>query len=243
LHAPISHEALYEIALTFNSDRDLEVMLRRALAAFIQKLGAQAGAVFRVASVPAHPPELSRVVAIASEPHEEDLETACAHLASEGSLPAEVPGIGGQVCLAAIPGFGALCLIEGDTPLSTSLMVALEPLLSALGQASQTCDYMRQEERRGGAPLVANMHDARARELAGRTRQLDNALQRARDVSRLKEELLASMSHELRTPLNAVLGLSEALQEELYGPLNAQQAESSRSSRPAAGSSSQRSPT
>jgi signal transduction histidine kinase len=70
------------------------------------------------------------------------------------------------------------------------------------------------------------MHDARARELAGRTRQLDNALQRARDVSRLKEELLASMSHELRTPLNAVLGLSEALQEEVYGPLNAQQTES-----------------
>jgi PAS domain S-box-containing protein len=37
---------------------------------------------------------------------------------------------------------------------------------------------------------------------------------------RLKDEFLASMSHELRTPLNAILGLSEALQEQLYGPLN-----------------------
>jgi CheY-like chemotaxis protein len=39
----------------------------------------------------------------------------------------------------------------------------------------------------------------------------------------LKDEFLASMSHELRTPLNAVLGLSEALQEEVYGPLNDRQ--------------------
>ena len=34
------------------------------------------------------------------------------------------------------------------------------------------------------------------------------------------------MSHELRTPLNAVLGLGQALQEEVYGPLNDQQMKS-----------------
>jgi anti-sigma regulatory factor (Ser/Thr protein kinase)/2-hydroxychromene-2-carboxylate isomerase len=51
-------------------------------------------------------------------------------------------------------------------------------------------------------------------------------LGREREVSRLKEEFLASMSHELRTPLNAVLGLSEALQEEVYGPLTQKQGES-----------------
>jgi PAS domain S-box-containing protein len=42
-------------------------------------------------------------------------------------------------------------------------------------------------------------------------------------AARLKDEFLASMSHELRTPLNAVLGLSEALQEEVYGPLTERQ--------------------
>ena len=31
------------------------------------------------------------------------------------------------------------------------------------------------------------------------------------------------MSHELRTPLNAILGMSEALQEELFGALNSRQ--------------------
>ena len=42
-------------------------------------------------------------------------------------------------------------------------------------------------------------------------------------ATRLKDEFLASMSHELRTPLNAILGLSEALQEEVYGPLTDRQ--------------------
>lgn len=38
-----------------------------------------------------------------------------------------------------------------------------------------------------------------------------------------KSEFLANMSHELRTPLSAILALSEALMEEVRGPLNARQ--------------------
>lgn len=45
-------------------------------------------------------------------------------------------------------------------------------------------------------------------------------------ATRLKDEFLASMSHELRTPLNAILGLSEALQEEVYGSLTEKQRKS-----------------
>ncbi|NTU78400.1 MAG: response regulator [Chloroflexales bacterium] len=40
---------------------------------------------------------------------------------------------------------------------------------------------------------------------------------------RLKDEFLAMMSHELRTPLNIILGVTEALSEELYGPIVARQ--------------------
>ena len=45
-------------------------------------------------------------------------------------------------------------------------------------------------------------------------------------ATRLKDEFLANMSHELRTPLNAILGLSECLQEEIFGPLNDNQKKS-----------------
>jgi PAS domain S-box-containing protein len=42
-------------------------------------------------------------------------------------------------------------------------------------------------------------------------------------VAKMKDEFLANMSHELRTPLNTILGLSEALQEQVYGPLGERQ--------------------
>jgi signal transduction histidine kinase len=38
-------------------------------------------------------------------------------------------------------------------------------------------------------------------------------------ANRVRGEFLANMSHELRTPLNAVLGFSEILEKELFGPL------------------------
>jgi signal transduction histidine kinase len=42
-------------------------------------------------------------------------------------------------------------------------------------------------------------------------------------ATRLKDEFLANMSHELRTPLNAILGMTEGLQDEIFGNINAQQ--------------------
>jgi PAS domain S-box-containing protein len=42
-------------------------------------------------------------------------------------------------------------------------------------------------------------------------------------ATRLKDDFLANMSHELRTPLNAILGMSEGLQEQVFGVLNERQ--------------------
>ncbi|MEI6260172.1 MAG: histidine kinase dimerization/phospho-acceptor domain-containing protein [Deltaproteobacteria bacterium] len=44
-------------------------------------------------------------------------------------------------------------------------------------------------------------------------------------ASQAKSNFLASMSHELRTPMNAILGFSEVLLEEYFGPLNDKQRE------------------
>jgi signal transduction histidine kinase len=44
-------------------------------------------------------------------------------------------------------------------------------------------------------------------------------------AGRHKTEFLANMSHELRTPLNVIIGFSEVLDSQTFGPLNAKQAE------------------
>jgi signal transduction histidine kinase len=62
-----------------------------------------------------------------------------------------------------------------------------------------------------------------ARRVDERTADLSAANAELARTAMLKDEFSASMSHELRTPLNAILGLSEALQEEVYGPLNDRQ--------------------
>ena len=55
----------------------------------------------------------------------------------------------------------------------------------------------------------------------------EEALLRAKEEAersnKFKDQFLSTMSHELRTPLNAVLGFSELLSEERYGPLNERQ--------------------
>ncbi|MBL0124885.1 MAG: sensor histidine kinase [Betaproteobacteria bacterium] len=54
--------------------------------------------------------------------------------------------------------------------------------------------------------------------VAEKTAQLELA-------NRHKSEFLANMSHELRTPLNAVIGFSEVLKEQYFGPMNDKQQE------------------
>ncbi|MCK4514888.1 MAG: response regulator, partial [Spirochaetaceae bacterium] len=62
-----------------------------------------------------------------------------------------------------------------------------------------------------------------ARRVEERTAELSRANAELARASRQKDEFLAGMSNELRTPLTAILGMSEALQEEVFGSLHDQQ--------------------
>jgi signal transduction histidine kinase len=52
---------------------------------------------------------------------------------------------------------------------------------------------------------------------------LERQYTEALEARRVKDEFLANISHELRTPLTAVMGYVSLLQEEIAGPVNAEQ--------------------
>ena len=49
--------------------------------------------------------------------------------------------------------------------------------------------------------------------------ELINARQQAESASTAKSEFLAKISHEIRTPLNAIIGFSEVMMDERFGPV------------------------
>ncbi len=69
------------------------------------------------------------------------------------------------------------------------------------------------EERWSGA-LVE-----RESRLSRQAVELAAARDEAERANRVRGQFLANMSHELRTPLNAVLGFSEIMEREIFGPL------------------------
>jgi PAS domain S-box-containing protein len=68
---------------------------------------------------------------------------------------------------------------------------------------------------------VVVLHDITLQKRAEET--LVRAKEEAELSTKFKDQFLSTMSHELRTPLNAVLGFSDLLADERYGPLNDRQ--------------------
>jgi PAS domain S-box-containing protein len=120
----------------------------------------------------------------------------------------------------------ALNKIEGE--FSADDQRLLEALASTAATAIENARLHKEVQRELSERVRAEeaLREERAslaRRVAERTAELSAANAELARAARLKDEFLASMSHELRTPLNAILGLSEALQEEVYGDLNEKQ--------------------
>jgi PAS domain S-box-containing protein len=85
-------------------------------------------------------------------------------------------------------------------------------------------------ERRHAEEALREAHASLASERAllaervqERTAELHAANEELARIAKAKDLFLASMSHELRTPLTSILGISETLADQLYGPLSEQQ--------------------
>jgi PAS domain S-box-containing protein len=90
-----------------------------------------------------------------------------------------------------------------------------------------TTFYDRDRRLQGVFAAARDVSDRRRldRELREKNVELESARIVAEQTSLTKSEFLANMSHELRTPLNSVIGFSEVLQDQMFGPINEKQQE------------------
>ena len=101
-------------------------------------------------------------------------------------------------------------------------VAAIAVLIVALGLVGSLVDmHLSSREKAEADRLRAHIQDLEATKerLEQTSESLYMALDAAAAANRSKSAFLAAMSHELRTPLNAVIGFSEMLQAESFGPL------------------------
>jgi PAS domain S-box-containing protein len=102
-------------------------------------------------------------------------------------------------------GTGASVLDAGYEAIGRVQQGGLVPLYITMGRIE------------GGEKLCALLRDATVWKRTAE--ELINARQAAEKASIAKSEFLAKISHEIRTPLNAIIGFSEVMVDERFGPI------------------------
>jgi signal transduction histidine kinase len=109
-----------------------------------------------------------------------------------------------------------------DPPLLAISVAAVAALIVALGLIGALVDHhlasRASKEAERLRVYVAEL-EATKHQLEQASHNLHQALNEAAAANKAKSDFMAAMSHELRTPLNAVIGFSEMLGGEIYGPL------------------------
>jgi len=122
-----------------------------------------------------------------------------------------VPEAGHRIPGAVMAPFALAAVVAAGAALIVTLALVLALVdhyleARAHGEAQRMRDH------------IAELEDTQ-RALKKASNDLTVALGKAAEASKAKSEFLASMSHELRTPLNAVIGFSDTMLLEIFGPL------------------------
>jgi signal transduction histidine kinase len=157
-----------------------------------------------------------------------EVKAALDQLPLDAPVPlAEVARTGEPLFLASVddlrryPDWGAAMIRAGSGAAAIVPVWANGELRGVLGLAWPEPRVFDQDERAFVLTLGVMCAQAimrshlRAAELTAR--------QEAEEANRSKAHFVATISHELRTPMNAVLGYTELLADEIYGPVSALQ--------------------